>query len=99
MLFDTEKVNPEWLLVDTDRDFDFPDDLCAWLQVTKHGVEARGLDEVLAQYRKHEGSRSSALPRAVKRTWNQYRKIEGLSLPWAAHCLFWHAIHAVAKRL
>lgn len=98
-LFDGDVVNASWLMVDTDRPFDFPDDLCAWLGVLKRGYVARGLDEILARNRKHGGSRSADKRRAVRRTWNQYRKIEGLGTGKAARCLFWQLYHAALKRV
>lgn len=82
-----------------DGTFDFPEDMVVWLQVLKTGIVGHGLDEVLAQYRKHGESRSSNKFRAVSRTWNAYRKIEKLSVPRSLHCLFWQLFHAVLKRV
>ena len=97
-VFDLDQVDIEWLKV-AGRPFDFPDDLCAWLSVLKRGGVARGLDEVLAKNRKHGASRSADKRRAVRRTWNQYRRIEGMGFAKSAYCLFWQLFHAVKKRM
>ena len=57
-----------------------------------------GLDECLAKYRKTSGSLSSSKIKAIRRTWNLYRNVEGLSRPYAAYCLFWQLFHAALKR-
>ncbi len=99
IMFDLSRV-PLALLKETrDVPYDYPEDLDTWLRVLKTGVTARGMDEPLAKYRRHEGSRSSMKTRAVMRTWNQYTKNEGLNLAYSAYCLFWQLTHAVLKRI
>ncbi len=79
--------------------FDFPEDLVVWLQVADCAGEIRGLNEPLAKNRKHSGSRSSNKANAVARTWNVYRKVEGMN-PFASfYCLTWQLFHAVKKRI
>ena len=58
-----------------------------------------GLDEVLAKYRKSPGSLSSNKFAAVRRTWNIYRNVERLSVPYSAYCQFWQLFHAALKRV
>ena len=65
----------------------------------KTGIVARGIDEPLAKYRRHDGSRSAAKTKAVARTWNQYTRNEGLNPLYSAYCLFWQLTHAVLKRI
>ena len=97
--FDMTQVRKDWLKAPLDRDYDFPEDLAIWLGVLKRGLYAYGLDEVLAKNRKRSGSRSADKLKAVRRTWNQYRRGEGMGVPYSAYCLFWQLYHAVLKRL
>lgn len=100
IMFDLSEVSIETLLVpDTNTDYDFPEDMDTWLRALKRGARARGLDEVLAKNRKHGASRSANHTAAVGRTWNQYRRREGLPLLYACYCLFWQLFHAVKKRI
>ena len=99
MMVDTSVVDKSLLFVPPACCDEFPEDLAVWLNVLKRGVRAWGLNEVLACNRKHAGSRSANKMRAVKRTYNQYRYNEKLSLPTTAHCLFWQMAHAVRKRM
>lgn len=100
IMFDLSKTERSLLVCpDFDGCFDFPEDMVVWLQVLKSGVIAQGLDEVLAKNRKHDASRSADKRRAVLRTWNAYRQVEYLALPYAAYCLFWQLFHAVLKRI
>ena len=100
IVFDLSKVELDWLRCPAfEGDYDVPEDMVVWLQVLKRDVEASGLNEVLAKYRKHGSSRSASVTAAVGRTWNVYRKVEGLSLPYSTYCLFWQLTHALIKRM
>lgn len=97
--FDLSKIQIELLTCPDCYDFDFPDDMAVWLRVLNSGISAHGLDLILAKNRKHSESRSASKVSAINRTWNQYRKIEKLSFPYSAYCLFWQLFHAVLKRI
>lgn len=99
IMFDLSIVELDWLRPPQHKDYDFPEDMATWLQVLNHGITAYGLNETLAKNRKHGTSRSAQKHKAVRRTWNQYRKGEGLSLSYSAYCLFWQLTHAVLKRI
>lgn len=101
MVVDTQIVDKELILAPiVETGFDYPEDLATWLRMLKTtGQCAHGLDDALAKYRKHENSRSSNKLNAVRRTWNQYRRIEQLNPFYASYCLFWQLFHAVGKRL
>lgn len=99
VVFDLDAVSVDWLKAPTHEEYDFPEDLAIWLQVLNHGVLGIGFNEVLAKNRKHNDSRSSRKRKAVRRTWNQYRKGERLGVLYASYCLFWQLTHAVLKRL
>lgn len=96
VMFDTEIVDKTLLVMpDIRRGQDF----ATWVQVMKAGHDFYGLDEVLAKNRKRAGSLSSDKLAAVRRTWNIYRNIEHLSLPYSAYCQFWQLFHAIVKRI
>lgn len=96
LLFDTEIVDRSLLVM---PDIRKGQDFATWLQVMKAGHDLFGLDEVLAKYRKSPGSLSSNKFAAVRRTWNIYRNVEHLSVPYSAYCQFWQLFHAVLKRV
>lgn len=74
-------------------------DAATWLQILKAGYECYGVDEILAEYRRTEGSLSSNKKKAVKGVWSLYRDIEHLSLPFSIYCFTRYAFLAVWKRL
>jgi teichuronic acid biosynthesis glycosyltransferase TuaG len=99
IMFDLKRVPLDLLSEVRDVTYDYPEDLDTWLRVLKTGIEAKGIDEPLAKYRRHDGSRSSSKAKAVARTWNQYTRNEELNPLYSAYCLFWQLTHAVLKRV
>ena len=96
LLFDTEIVERSLLVM---PDIRKGQDFATWLQVMKAGHDFYGLDVVLAKNRKRRGSLSSDKLAAVRRTWNIYRNVEHLSIPYSAYCEFWQLFHALKKRV
>ena len=96
VMFDTQIVNKELLVM---PDLKRGQDLATWLTVARSGHVFYGLDLVLAKYRKSTGSLSSNKIKAIKRTWNVYRNVEHLSIPYAAWCQLWQMVHAIGKRM
>ena len=74
-------------------------DMGTWLQILKNGYEFHGQNEVLAKYRRVKNSLSSNKLKAMKRTWNLYRKVEKLSIVRSAWCFVGYAYHAAQKRV
>ena len=74
-------------------------DYATWLQVLRSGVVFYGQNEVLAVYRRVPTSLSANKLKAMKRTWNVYRNLEHLSLPYAIWCQICHAYYASKKRI
>lgn len=74
-------------------------DAATWLQVLKSGHSCYGLNEVLAQYRRTEGSLSSNKKKAIKGVWFLYREIEKLPLIFSLYCFSRYAFLAVWKRM
>lgn len=57
----------------------YHEDLALWLQLLQDGHQARGIEEVLAQYRVMEGSRASNKAKSALNRWRIYRRY--LKLP------------------
>lgn len=74
-------------------------DLVLWLDILKRGHIAYGLNEVLAYYRKVEGSISSNKFKTAQRNWKVYREIEGLSLLKSVFVFLSYAYHGFRKSL
>lgn len=75
-------------------------DTATWLMLMRERqLTAYGLDKVLNYYRQVEGSISSDRIGALKRTWNTYRNLEGLSLPKASYYFAHYVLQAVLRRL
>ncbi len=96
IMVDTEKVDKELLVM---PDIRRRQDAATWLQILKAGHDCYGLDEILAEYRRTEGSLSSNKFKAVKGVWHLYRDIEHLSLPFSCYCFVRYAFLAVWKRI
>ncbi|MCR5798814.1 MAG: glycosyltransferase [Lachnospiraceae bacterium] len=75
------------------------EDSATWWKILKSGINAYGLDEALAIYRRPGESLSSNKGTAVKRIWNLYRNVEHLSLPTAVFCLCMWAFRATVRRV
>ena len=73
-------------------------DTATWWKVLKKGVTAYGMDEVLSVYRVEGKSLSSNKIRALKRTWNIYKR-ENLSFFKRVYCFCWYIYHAIARRI
>lgn len=73
-------------------------DTATWWQVLKKGITAYGLDESLVVYRVVEKSLSSNKLRALKRTWNIYKR-EDLNLFKRTYYFLCYIFNAVKRRL
>ncbi|UTR11812.1 glycosyltransferase [Evansella sp. LMS18] len=75
VMLDTEKTgNIEMVNIRSRQDY------TTWLNLTKRGIHAYGLQEVLARYRVVENSLSSNKFKMAKQNWKVYREIENLGL-------------------
>lgn len=96
IMVDTRKVDKKHLIM---PDIRRRQDAATWLQILKAGFVCYGLDEILAEYRRTSNSLSSNKIKAVKGTWNLYRRIERLSFPFSCYCFVRYAILAIWKRV
>lgn len=74
-------------------------DAATWLQILRNGESCYGMKEILAKYRRVEGSLSSNKVKAVKGVWYLYRQVEELSLFISIYCFIRYAVLAVWKRI
>lgn len=96
IMVDTDRVGKEYLIM---PDIRRRQDAATWLQILKAGFDCYGLDEILAEYRRAEGSLSSNKIKAAKGMWNLYRNVAGLSIPFSCYCFVRYAVLAVWKRV
>lgn len=74
-------------------------DYATWLEITRSGVEAHGLQEPLAVYRERRGSLSSNKLLKYLAAYRIYREQEQLGVPRSLVLLQRYALHALRKRL
>lgn len=96
IMVDLEKVDSELLVM---PDIRRRQDAATWLKILKAGHECYGMRQVLAEYRRTEGSLSSNKFKAAMGVWYLYRNIECLSFPFSCYCFVRYAAFAVWKRI
>lgn len=95
VLFDRDKIDNKLLYMPQIKS----EDTATWWNILKAGYTAYGLDENLAVYRRPKKSLSSNKVEALRRIWNLYRQIAGLSvLSSAWYFIFW-AVRATLRRI
>lgn len=95
VMFDTEKIDRELLKMPQVKS----EDTALWWKVLRNGFTAYGLNENLALYRRPGRSLSSNKLEAVKRIWNLYRRVEGLSAGRSMYYFGFWAVRAVKRRM
>lgn len=95
VLLDTKKISKDLIYMPNVPS----EDSATWWQILRQGHVARGLDEVLAIYRRPGKSLSSNKLKAIQRIWFLYRSVEKLSL-WDSCVAFvgW-AYRATVRRI
>ncbi|HFU3805249.1 TPA: glycosyltransferase family 2 protein [Streptococcus suis] len=74
-------------------------DTATWWKILKVTGYAYSINEVLSLYRRTSHSLSADKLAAVKRTWNLFRKVEGLSLLQAIVPFCGYVINAIKRRI
>lgn len=95
VLMDTEKIPKDLIYMPNVPS----EDSAAWWQILRNGYVARGIDEVLAIYRRPAKSLSSNKLKAIQRIWYLYRKVEKLSLFTSCTAFVGWAYRATVRRL
>lgn len=75
------------------------EDTKTWWNILKHGITAYGLEENLVLYRVTKTGLSSNKLKNLSRTWNLYRKQEGLTVGKSIHCFINYTFRAMMKRI
>lgn len=75
----------------------YHEDLALWLQLLKDGFAARGVPEVLAEYRVMDGTRASNKLRSAAYRWQIYRRQLGFSMFRSAKLLARYALLGLRK--
>lgn len=95
VLFDTHIIPRELLRMPLVKS----EDTAAWWNILRNGHTAYGLDQNLVLYRRSTGTLSSNKLEAIRRIWNLYRRVEGLSLPYSAYNFVFYAVRATLRRV
>ena len=74
------------------------EDTATWWKILKKGIIAYGIDESLSIYRVGEKSLSSNKFKALKRTWNLYKR-ENLNFIRRIFYFFYYCINATKRRV
>lgn len=74
-------------------------DSATWWKILKTGINAYGLNENLSLYRRSENTLSSNKIKALRRTWNLYRKIEKLSVLKSSYYFCGYCFNAAKRRI
>jgi len=73
------------------------EDYATWLEVTKRGFVAYGINEVLALYRRSKRSLTANKLKSALWTWNIYRQQEGLSIIRSTKYFLIYALRGIRK--
>ncbi|MBR3133262.1 MAG: glycosyltransferase family 2 protein [Clostridia bacterium] len=73
-------------------------DMATWWQVLKPGITAYGITDTIAIYRVGENSLSSNKFKALKRTWNIFKR-EDLGIFKRLYCYLCYIYYAIKRRL
>lgn len=95
VLLDTEKIPKELIYMPNVPS----EDSATWWQILRAGHVAKGIDEVLAIYRRPGKSLSSNKFKAIQRIWYLYRKVEKLPLITSCIAFIGWAYRATIRRL
>ena len=95
VLLDTEKIPKELIYMPNVPS----EDSATWWQILRAGHVAKGIDEVLAIYRRPAKSLSSNKLKAIQRIWYLYREVERLSFWQSCVAFVGWAYRATVRRL
>lgn len=95
VMFDMNKLSKEDIYMPNVKS----EDTATWWKVLKKTPYAHGINETLSYYRRYSNTKSSNKLRAIKQTWELYRKVEKFSIFYSAYNFFFYAINAVRRRI
>ena len=74
------------------------EDTATWWKVLKKVDYAYGLNELLSYYRRGINSHSANKFKAIKQTWNLYRKVEKFNVLVTCYYFCWYVYNAIKRR-
>lgn len=95
VLFDTQQIPKELIRMPLVKS----EDTACWWNILRQGYTAYGLDKNLVLYRRSGVTLSSNKLEAIRRIWNLYRNVEGLSLIYSMYNFVFYAVRAVLRRV
>ena len=95
VMFDTKYISKEQIYMPNVPS----EDTATWWKILKTGINAFGLSKPLTVYRRPTNSLSSNKLTSIKRTWNLYRKQEGLSFFSSSYYFFFYCFNATKRRV
>ena len=95
VMFDITKLNKKEIYMPNVQS----EDTATWWKILKKTEYALGLNEILSYYRRGINSHSSNKFKAIKQTWNLYRKVEKLNVFQSIYYFFCYAINAIKRRI
>ena len=95
VMFDMKKLKKELIYMPQVKS----EDTACWWKILKTGIVAYGIKDVMAYYRRTDGTLSSNKFEAIKRIWNLYRNVEKLNIFYSAYNFIFYAYNAVKRRI
>lgn len=96
VIFDVEELGKELIQMPNVKR---GQDTATWWKVLKKIDNAYGLDIVLSYYRRTSESLSANKFKALKRTWDLYRKVEHLNIFYSFYNFCFYVLNAVKRRI
>lgn len=91
-MYDSEKIGKIYM-----PDIFSVEDYALWLQITKQGYDAYGLNEKLALYRVRKSGISSNKVKKAAYQWKVYRELENLSIPKSLYYMIFYTYYGYKK--
>ncbi len=75
------------------------EDTATWWKVLKKVDYAYAINEILSYYRRSENTSSSNKLKAIKQTWNLYRRVENFNIIKSLYYFSWYIFNAIRRRV
>ena len=95
VMFDMSKLNKTDVMMPNVRS----EDTATWWKVLKKVDYAYAINEILSYYRRSENTSSSNKLKAIKQTWNLYRRVENFNIIKSSYYFGWYIFNAVRRRI
>lgn len=96
VIFDVKELGKELIKM---PDVKRGQDTATWWKILKTGIVAHGLQESLSVYRRSSNTLSSNKIKALRRTWNLYRKVEKMNVVKSIYYFIPYIFNAIKRRL